>query len=294
MRRRRAILAPTSIAPGALLTVGLLLWVVGVARAEIYEWTDASGRLHFSQDLQKVPPAKRDEAKRAAQERKKRDPLQVYESSSGGDGPTARAPSHRSRRVMRIPFEPHGSLMRVEVLLNGRVKAPFFIDTGASGVSIPWSVAQKLGLQITDNTPRIQVNTANGIVAEPIVRLQSVELGPARVKDLQAAVSGSMEIGLLGGAFFNNYVYQVDAAARVITLRPNERVRGGMNQTQWRERFDAIREPLGRLEAYLEEGGFTDEGRVRELEEHREKLRASLEELEQEANKARVPRGWRE
>lgn len=295
MRRRRALLARTSIARGAFLTLGLLMWVAEDARAEIYEWTDASGRLHFSQDIQKVPSAKREEARRVAKERKKRDPLQVYDSSDRGDhAPAARRSTHASRRVMRIPFEPHGSLMRVEVLLNGRVRAPFFIDTGASGVSIPWSIAQKLGLQITDSTPRIRVGTANGVVAEPVVRLKSVQLGPATVKDLDAAVSGSMDVGLLGGAFFNNYVYEVDAAARVITLKPNDRVRGGMNQAQWRDRFDAIREPLNRLEAYIEAGGFTEKGRVRELEEHRTKLRASLDELEQEANKARVPRGWRE
>jgi hypothetical protein len=103
-----------------------------------------------------------------------------------------------------------------------------------------------------------------------------------------------MDVGLLGGAFFNNFVYQVDAAAGVITLKPNNLVRGGLNQVQWRERFDSIRVPLAQLESYLEEGGFTEESRVRELEVHREKLRASLEELEREANQAGVPRGWRQ
>jgi clan AA aspartic protease (TIGR02281 family) len=290
MRRQRAGLARTSIARTALLTIGLLVWVAGDAHAEIYKWTDASGRLHFSQDIERVPPEKREQAVRAARQKRKRDPLQVYGSPSRD----ARRSTLRAPRVMRIPFERHGSLMRVEVLLNGRVRAPFLIDTGASGVSIPWSVAQQLGIQITDETPRERVRTANGIVSEPIVQLRSVQLGPAKVTDLQAAVSGSMDVGLLGGAFFNNYIYQVDAAAGVITLKPNDRVRGGLNRVQWRDRFDSIREPLSRLESYLEEGGFTDEGRVRELEEHRAKLRASLEELEQEANKASVPRGWRQ
>jgi clan AA aspartic protease (TIGR02281 family) len=305
MRRLRVRFART---PGVrwlpLFASGLLALGVGTASAgEIYRWTDDQGRLHFSQDIRKVPPDKRVEAKRQAKQRPKHDPLQFYGTpSSGGSGggrdagPAAftRQTLGSGRGTMRIPFERHGTLMRVEVLLNGRVRAPFFIDTGASGVSIPWSVAQRLGIQITHDTPRIQVRTANGVVAEPLVQLSSVQLGPARVENLEAAVSGSMEIGLLGGAFFNNYVYQVDAAAGVITLKPNAHVRGGMNPTQWRERFDKIREPLQRLEAYLEEGGFTDEGRVRELEQHREQLRAALDELEREANKAGVPRGWRQ
>ncbi len=161
-------------------------------------------------------------------------------------------------------------------------------------MSIPWSVSQQLGIRIGPNTPRIRARTANGIISEPLVSLQSVQLGPARVTNLKAAVSGSMNIGLLGGEFFNNFVYQVDSAAGEITLVPNDRVRAGMDKAQWLERFEAIREPLGRLEAYLDKGGFTDEGRVRELEKHREQLTAALEKLEAQANVARVPRGWRE
>jgi clan AA aspartic protease (TIGR02281 family) len=194
---------------------------------------------------------------------------------------------------MRIPFERRGTLMQVDVLLNGRVKAPFYIDTGASGVSIPWAVSQQLGIRIGPNTPRMRARTANGIVSEPVVQLNSVQLGPARVTNVSAAVSSSMDIGLLGGAFFNNFVYQVDAAAGIITLTPNPRVRGGLDRERWRERFEAIRQPLAKLEAYIEKGGFLDKGRVRELEQHREQLRASLEKLETQANHAGVPRGWR-
>ncbi len=305
MRRLRTILVRMPNLRAALpilaaLLLGVAAPVVPVSAGEIYRWTDARGRLHFSQDIRHVPPAQRERALREAKQRPVHDPLQVYDSSGSGSGssrdtePVPAARTTRSARgTMRIPFERHGTLMRVEVLLNGRVRAPFFIDTGASGVSIPWSVAQQLGIQVTDETPRIDVRTANGIVSEPIVQLRSVQLGPAKVENLRAAISGSMDVGLLGGAFFNNYVYQVDAAAGVITLKPNAHVRGGLNQTQWRERFDTIREPLARLEAYLDKGGFTDEGRVRELEDHREQLRSALDELEGEANKADVPRGWR-
>lgn len=301
MRRLWAQLVRKPESPTQLVLVVASAALVGfwapAAAAEIYRWTDDSGRLHFSQDIHRVPPEQRERARREARERPRHDPLQVYGGSStrsAGGAAAASRSSVRNHRSMRIPFERHGTLMRVEVLLDDRVRAPFFIDTGASGVSIPWSVAKQLGVRITEETPRIQVRTANGIVAEPLVPLRSVQLGPARVENLQAAVSGSMDIGLLGGAFFNNYVYQVDAAAGHITLKPNANVRGGMNQAQWRERFDRIREPLLRLEAYLEQGGFTSESRVRELEEHRAELRAALDELEREANEAGVPRGWRQ
>jgi clan AA aspartic protease (TIGR02281 family) len=277
---------------------GVCLALGGDVRAEIYKWTDASGQLHFSQSLDQVPPAKREAALRAAKAPKGPDPLQVYSAPSGArpaarNGTFTAGNSRLSGRSLRIPFERHGTLMKVDVLLNGRVKAPFYIDTGASGVSIPWAVAQQLGIAITPSTPRVQARTANGLISEPLITLDSVQLGPARVTNLKTAVSSSMNIGLLGGAFFNNFVYQVDSAASVITLTPNQHVRGGLDKGQWLERFQAIRQPLDRLEAYIEKGGFMDKGRVRELEAHRGKLRGALEELEQQANSAGVPQGWR-
>ena len=277
----------------------LLLTSPPIARAEIYQWTDEAGRLHFSQDLGKVPAAERERAEADAKKPRDRDPLQVYNRASGREGsPAKNATSDpraaRAGRAMRIPFERHGTLMKVEVLLNGRVRAPFFIDTGASGVSIPFAVAQQLGLRIGPDTPQIQVRTANGVISEPILPLDSIQLGPARVDDVMTAISATMDIGLLGGAFFNNFVYQVDAAESIITLVPNVGVRGGESRETWLARFGEIREPLARLEAYLERGGFTDEGRVRELEARRDELRAALDQLESEANQKRVPRSWRQ
>ena len=45
-----------------------------------------------------------------------------------------------------------------------------------------------------------------------------------------AVVDPGLEFGLLGGAFFNNYVYRVDAARSVITLAPNQDMRGGLGE----------------------------------------------------------------
>jgi clan AA aspartic protease (TIGR02281 family) len=288
----------STLARGRLFATVLVVFVLagsGLATAEIYQWTDASGRLHFSQDLSQVPASQRARAEADAKKPRARDPLQVYGSRGGSaPGPAARTQlSVRSGRAMRIPFERHGTLMKVEVLLNGRVRVPFFIDTGASGVSIPWAVAKQLGLRIGPDTPQIQVRTANGVISEPLVPLASVQLGPARVDDVTAAVSTTMDIGLLGGAFFNNFVYQVDAAAGVITLVPNAGVRGGHGRDAWLARFEEIRGPLEKVGAYIDKGGFLDDERVHQLETHRDELRVAMEELEREASRKGVPRSWR-
>ena len=102
-----------------------------------------------------------------------------------------------------------------------------------------------------------------------------------------------MEIGLLGGEFFNNFIYRVDAAEGVIALLVNERIRGGLGEAEWRARFRRVRQPLDRLEAYLARKDVTRPGRRQELEAQRTRLHAALDALGREANRHDVPQAWR-
>jgi clan AA aspartic protease (TIGR02281 family) len=271
------------------------------ARGEVYEWTDARGQQHFTEDLERVPEAER----AGAAERSRARPasrLQTYRSRPAPALPGDALPRLFGSRTsglapgapLRIPFTRRGTLMVVDVMLNDLVQAPFLVDTGASGISIPDRVARQLGVRIDADTPRLPVQTAAGLIAEPLIELDSVQVGPARVECIAALVNSSMELGLLGGSFFNNFVYEVDAAAEVITLRPNDGVRGGLSEPQWRERFRASRGELGRLERFLGENELVGETRRAELERSLETLRGSLDALEREANAAGVPRSWRE
>jgi clan AA aspartic protease (TIGR02281 family) len=279
--------------------VAVFVWIFAssllafAASSEIYQWTDEQGRAHFTQNLDEVPRKHRPRAESSA---KSRDGLQTYSTASPPSRSSAAPARYAVQQLggpMQIPFERQGTLMKVNVKLNDSVTAPFLIDTGASGISIPYSVAQQLGIRIDESTPRQMVLTANGKVAEPLVRLHAVQLGPARVENLEALVSGSMNVGLLGGSFFNNFVYQVDSAAGVMLLSPNVNVASGFTREQWRERFVAVRQPLARLEAALDRGGFVSEERVSQLEQRRAELLAELDALEWDASKSNVPEEWR-
>jgi clan AA aspartic protease (TIGR02281 family) len=287
----------------AWLAFALLVATPAGADGEIYRWTDAEGGVHFTRDLRTVPPAARGTAVEGA-----RVPapsrLQTYGPAPGAEGGAGAPPTLFPRsaasavaqvggRSLQIPFVRNGTLMLVQVLLNDRIEAPFLVDTGASGISIPDSVARKLGVRIDADTPRLKVQTASGIVSEPLIQLESVQVGPARVEGLAALVNSSMEIGLLGGSFFNNFVYEVDAAASVITLRLNEGVRGGLAEGQWRERFRGARAELVRLTEYVADQG-EEAPRRAELERSLRALHEAFEALEREANAADVPRSWRE
>jgi clan AA aspartic protease (TIGR02281 family) len=274
--------------PGACLLAAL---AAGPVLADIYQWTDADGRVHFTQHLDRVPPAQRETALRGARPQGQPDAVQTYASPAPQGAPRRAA---RLARELRIPFVRVGTLMRVEVRLNDQLTAPFYIDTGASGVALPPQLAARLGLRVGPDTPHVEIETANGRVSRPVVRLASVALGAARVEDLEATLNPSMDVGLLGGSFFNNFVYRVDAAESVITLSPNDGMRGGLDADAWRARFAEVRGLLARLDAHLAgEASLPADERV-ELEGRRAELRAALEALDAEADRQRVPQTWRE
>ncbi len=270
-------------------------WIVALAvagpapgLAEIYRWTDANGTTHYTQSLDQVPPEQRAAARSGGAPAPSR--LQTYASPASRSPSAAAAPG----AALRIPFRRQGSLMLVDVRLNDLVTAPFYIDTGASSISLPLSVAEQLGIRLGPDTRYVQVHTANGLTSRAVAMLDSVQLGPARVENLEATLNPTMEVGLLGGSFFNNFVYHVDAAASLITLTENEGLRAGLGPDEWRERFRRVRAPLATLEAHLESAEVTREARRQELEERLLELRQQLEELETAANQAGVPESWRE
>lgn len=280
------------LARRALGLAAAVLAVAIPARGEIYRWTDAQGRIHFTERIDQVPAehraAARERAAASAPER-----VHTY-SGSASDEPAAPAPVRGSRREIEIPFTRMGSLMRVDASVNDVAGVPFLIDTGASGVSIPSSYAAKLGVRIRPDTPHVQVTTANGVVARPLISLRSIEVGGARVENLSATIDPGLDFGLLGGSFFNNYVYRVDAARAVITLAPNDSLRGGFDEAEWRERFRSLTDPLHRLEAYLRDHPYLEEREHSVLATRERELRTSLSDLERRADELGVPQIWRD
>ncbi len=286
--RRRILVWIALVGLGCLLAAG--------SSAQIYRWTDAQGREHFTQDLQQVPPAKRQEAEAAAA-RSAASPsrLQTFEAPASRPSSSSVTSRRRgSKRLLQIPFHRRGNTMFVKVRINDQTDALFMVDTGASDVLIPAAVAQEAGIYVGPNTPRNTYQTANGLVTQPVVTIDAVEVGDVRVEKVQGSISESLQVGLLGGTFFNRFTFQIDPGAHVITLVPNDRTRGGLSEAQWRERFRETRGRLVALERYLDENNFTRDARVAQLERNRETMQGELDALEVEADQADVPQAWRE
>jgi len=312
-RRSRRAGARCALATAAvvLLALGaLLLPPAPAAGGEIYRWTDEAGRVHFTEDLSRVPrdqrPAARSAAHReaeAAAEEGTPSPINRYDASEAHPAtpaPAARAPGgdgSGERRVHRVQVERAGTALLVAARVNDRLVVPFLVDTGASDVMLPRWAAERLGLSDSGRTR--EYLTANGVVEERVAMLASVELGGARVEEVPASVSSSMEVGLLGLSFFNHFTYHVDAAEGVLTLVPNDlaergAIRGGRSPAQWRAEFAGLRRRLARLEAESRAAGSNASSRLERLEREREALERQMELLEAEADRARVPLAWRE
>jgi len=289
-----------------LLTFQLLLLLAlapGLARAEIYRWTDAEGRMHFTQNLGQVPPQYRAEAEARAKAPAKKDRVQRVQTyavpAPAAPQRVVSVPAADDGAVYRIPVARAGTGMLVQVRLNRSVTAPFLIDTGASDVLIPQSVADQLGLQVGPETRTKRYSTANGIVTQPVAMLRSVDLGGAVVENVPASISPDMRVGLLGLSFFNHFTYNIDAAEGVVTLRPNRlvevgKIRGGRSEAQWRAEYRNLHARMVQLDAERARKPPNHHRELKRIAERREALERQLALLETEADRARVPMAWRD
>jgi clan AA aspartic protease (TIGR02281 family) len=204
-----------------VLLLSAALVAAAPVSAEVYQWTDANGALSFSDNPSRAPSSQA--ARVAWLDASQRDSqhFQQFVREDPAHATSASAPLSPNRVV--IPFERDGNLMKVQVRLNDRVIAPFYIDTAASGVTVTEQVARDLGLHTGPGATTTEAITANGRVRLPVVELASVELGASRVRGLRGLVNPHLEVGLLGGSFFNQFNYSVDSAEGTIVLDPIRR-----------------------------------------------------------------------
>lgn len=284
----------------AAAVILVVLLGASVAGAEIYRWTDSSGRMHFTHDLSQVPPGQRKQAEAAASAPKGPNPIQTYQAPARVAPRRARAAKRESSSAgtVRVRVAKAGNSMRVRVRLNGLVDVPFIVDTGASDVVVPRKYVDQLGIDL--NGARTgRYSTANGTIETPLIQLASVDLQGARADNVPAAVSDSMDVGLLGLSFFNRFKYHVDPGQGLITLTPNGLedaglIRGGRSESDWRSEFAQLGHRLKRIEERRENMPWTRSRARERLEDEAAEIKRQHRALEREADDAKVPYGWRD
>ncbi len=103
--------------------------------------------------------------------------------------------------ALTVPFDPSRGLVEIDVLLDGRVRARFGIDTGADKLYIDRTFASRQGLTFADNTRRRKVTGVSGASAVAFVDLRSLAIGGEVFNDMRATAIDMHE--LAGGPAAN-------------------------------------------------------------------------------------------
>jgi clan AA aspartic protease (TIGR02281 family) len=192
--------------------------------------------------------------------------------------------------------------MFAEVLLNGRVKRNFIVDSGASFILIDRGTARELGITIDEYTPFIPVTTVSEVILTPLVTLRSVQVGGAEVENVEALIytMPSEKEGLLGNSFLSRFRVVLDSVNAKMTLYsvqgvPSPDRPGGYDRDYWVGRFRFLHynlEMLKKLKASYERKDARNElNRVNNATRYFEN---QLSEWERKASLAGVPHQWRE
>ncbi len=107
------------------------------------------------------------------------------------------------RRVYRITSNRQGHFV-ADAFLNGR-SIDMLVDTGATVTTLPESVAEDIGIFLSDADYKYSTRTANGTVYAARTVIDSLRIGEIRLRDVDAFVLKDQSLGvpLLGMSVLN-------------------------------------------------------------------------------------------
>lgn len=279
-----------------LLCIILLAISIPSSYAEMYKWVDDKGTVHFTDDPSTIPEKYREDAET-------RKPSKEISTPQPKERPKPSLPAKtvESEGISVDLLRKH-ELLLAEVVLNGRIRQYFIVDTGASFTLINKPTARELGITVDDSTPFIPIFTASSLIFTPLVTLSSIRVGEAEVENVDALIYSmpSESAGLLGNSFLNKFKVVIDSMNGKMTLysmqgNPSPDRPGGYGRDYWVGQFRFYNrnlEQLKNLKAKIESKGASGElVRVNNAIRYFEN---QLNELERKASFAGVPRNWRE
>jgi len=263
---------------------------------EMYKWVDEKGTIHFTDDFSNIPEKYRQDSETRKPPKETSAPqLQVIPKSS----PSPKVPEPEGITVNLVQ---RGEVSMTEVVLNGRIKQDFVVDTGASFTVINWETAEELGITIDENTPFIPIATASSVIFNPLVTLRSIRVGGAEVENVDVLIHNmpSDSKGLLGNSFLNKFKVVLEPLNGKMTLysiqgKPSPDRPGGYGKDFWIGRFrfyNRILDDLKNMKRRYEAKGSSRE--LNWINYAIQYFENQLSELERKASFAGVPRNWRQ
>ena len=269
-----------------LLLLSLCLLGTRVSGQELYRWVDEKGTLHFTDNFNSIPEKYRDKVERrrlpSARE-PSTPPLQPQLGQS--------QPASQPQRFV-VPFTRSGNAIIVEALVNGRGPIEFILDTGASLTLIPIAQAKKIGVDPEKGDP-IPVTGVGGTVIVPLVQIDSINLGGAKVSNLEAAIHPRFgKSGLLGMDFLSGFRVDINYAGNQVTLEHQPGPHAGYSSLWWQQKFRYLHDRKKLFERVRsnasseQQRSFADQ-RLRAIEK-------KINDLEIRASQAGIPRKFRQ
>jgi clan AA aspartic protease (TIGR02281 family) len=279
-----------------ILLIILLTAFVSTSYGEMYKWVDEKGTIHFTDDLSSIPEKYRPDA----ETRKPPKEISAPQSQEKSKSSLPQKVSEPEGITVDL-FRKH-ELLLAEVILNGRVRQYFILDTGASFTLINRTTAKELGITIDENTPFMPIFTASSLIFTPLVTLRSIRVGEAEVENVDVLIHDmpSTTAGLLGNSFLNKFKVMIDSVNGKMTLysmqgAPSPDRPGGYGRDFWGSQFRfyyRVLEELKKIKQRYEGKGSSSElTRVNNAIRYFEN---QLSEFERRASFAGVPRNWRQ
>lgn len=127
-----------------------------------------------------------------------------------------------------VDLRKEGQVLMIDVRINGKPIRSMILDTGASSISLPYTFAKDLGIQISSTDPVVELQMADGkIVDATQITLQKVQVGEFVVNDVEAFIlpeSLHAAPPLLGNSFLGNFTFEIDPdRGKLILSRLNEK-----------------------------------------------------------------------
>lgn len=275
----------------------MLAVLVPYSYGEMYRWVDEKGTVHFTDDLSNIPEKYREdvETRKPSKETPIPQPQRKAEPS---------LPEKTSEpEGITVDLAQKGDVSVTEVVLNERMKQHFVVDTGSSFTVISRQAARELGITIDESTPLIPIATASSVVINPLVTLESIRVGEAKVENVDVLVHNlpGGPAGLLGNSFLNKFKVVLDSINGKMTLysmrgTPSPDRPGGYSRDFWVGQFRfyyRVLEQLKKAKQRHEGRGASSSESVR-VDNAIRHFEDRLSELDRKASFAGVPRNWRE
>lgn len=121
-----------------------------------------------------------------------------------------------------VPLEAGFGVWTTPVIVNGRHRGRFLVDTGSSVVVLSPAFAATIGLHASRSADAVELQTLGGRTSGSSATVASLKVGPAELQSVPVVLHdpGPGVDGILGNTFLSRYRVTVDADRRELHLRP--------------------------------------------------------------------------